>query len=844
MASIKLYKPLLLGIMGMLCSILISPAVAQERKDKESIVPAQMFSPGDIGSYRKLFIWLAEGWLDPNQVLDADSNTTMHYLATNWQDLLRDAVRRGGACNRKNANGATPLHFAAAQGHAGPGLASILPLLRCGADPNLQDARGVTPVHAIYRSVKETNSIRPNRIEIELRGNTVNRSVKETAGIYTFGHVSTTNLDFDRECFPCQGGGRLDILRTLLAAGAKPNVKDNGGDTPLMLVVKYRGNLFTELSHVKTLLEHDADPNTRDKSGATPLIVVVGRGSNSTNWNDESTVPIIKALLKAGADPDLRDSEGDTPLIHAAKHEDDIVSEMEAILAGGADPCLRDRKGKVPWEYTDKGSGRWQLLSKAGGQVNRVTGICSRDLLEAEQQEKKLKLARGVRRRIQSCLKQQGHDPGTPDGLFGPRTRQAIRAWQIAQRETKAATGFLTQGQADELRTACKVAVSPLCTGQTGSSCWMEVSNQPGCYKWNPNPAPEETVTWSGSCRDGKVSGRGKVTWRYRKDGAWRTSSQEGEYRDGKGQDGHWVFHENDVAHEGSFVNNKKHGLWVKPGFGRGDWICFSNGEQYGESACLSYVDRTMQAKRRAQLRIGPGASYSEGGMLRADEKVQVTAEAGEWRWVKKEDGREGFVSASVLEELRRPKVVVKPQCIFAEDFVPWPKLQVLLKKYNYNLKREHLGIASDTSGYEEHEEDDEFTIAMYKRTGLRLERCWVKIDNVPNCYVFLGSLNELHFPAFIPQSIRRPRINWSGKCTDSVVSGEGTMGVNPWHGQRGFTEPNLKAFFAQGKRHEEIHDVYPGSERDRQGTRSVCYGRKARFVGIYRGHFGTVKKV
>ena len=100
-------------------------------------------------------------------MLDSDGNTTMHYLATNWQDLLRDAVRGGGACNRKNANGATPLHFAAAQNAAGPGRASILPLLRCGADPNLQDARGATPVHAIYRSVKQTIGNRPNRIEIE-----------------------------------------------------------------------------------------------------------------------------------------------------------------------------------------------------------------------------------------------------------------------------------------------------------------------------------------------------------------------------------------------------------------------------------------------------------------------------------------------------------------------------------------------------------------------------------------------------------------------------------------------------------------------------------------------------
>ena len=227
-----------------------------------------------------------------------------------------------------------------------------------------------------------------------------------------------------------------------------------------------------------------------------------------------------------------------------------------------------------------------------------------------------------------------------------------IRAWQIAQGQTKAATGFLTQSQADELQTACRVAVSPLCAGQTGKSCWMELSNRPGCYTWNPNPVPEETVTWSGSCRDGKVSGRGKVTWRYRKDGAWRTASNEGEYRDGKGQDGHWVYYSADGGvDEGPRVNGKNHGLWVKRGSGRRAWVCFSNGERYGESACVSDVDRTMQAKTRTQLRIGPDASFSESGVLQAEEKVRVTAEAGEWMWVGTEDGREGFVRASALKE-------------------------------------------------------------------------------------------------------------------------------------------------------------------------------------------------
>ena len=52
----------------------------------------------------------------------------------------------------------------------------------------------------------------------------------------------------------------------------------------------------------------------------------------------------------------------------------------------------------------------------------------------------------------------------------------------------------------------------------------MELANQPGCWLWNPNPQPDETVTWSGGCTGGKRSGKGEEVWRFREDGEWKTS--------------------------------------------------------------------------------------------------------------------------------------------------------------------------------------------------------------------------------------------------------------------------------------------------------------------------------
>ena len=40
---------------------------------------------------------------------------------------------------------------------------------------------------------------------------------------------------------------------------------------------------------------------------------------------------------------------------------------------------------------------------------------------------------------------------------------------------------------------------------------WIADSN--GCKIWNPNPKPNETVTWSGACVGGFGSGAGVLQW-------------------------------------------------------------------------------------------------------------------------------------------------------------------------------------------------------------------------------------------------------------------------------------------------------------------------------------------
>ena len=41
---------------------------------------------------------------------------------------------------------------------------------------------------------------------------------------------------------------------------------------------------------------------------------------------------------------------------------------------------------------------------------------------------------------------------------------------------------------------------------------WITTTNKP-CKVWNPNPEPNESVTWTGPCKDGYANGKGILFW-------------------------------------------------------------------------------------------------------------------------------------------------------------------------------------------------------------------------------------------------------------------------------------------------------------------------------------------
>lgn len=161
--------------------------------------------------------------------------------------------------------------------------------------------------------------------------------------------------------------------------------------------------------------------------------------------------------------------------------------EDEETAAGGADPWGQDPKeeetaaGEVDPPGEDVGAGREgsdvatkrlqgeyaaaldRFLSAEKGGSDYEAALSA--LLEREKEllakvvgPEEQELTPDERRRVQACLAEREFDPGAADGVFGPRTRTAIRAWQATQGREQ--SGRLDQSSARTLLEECEVVVA------------------------------------------------------------------------------------------------------------------------------------------------------------------------------------------------------------------------------------------------------------------------------------------------------------------------------------------------------------------------------------------------
>lgn len=87
-----------------------------------------------------------------------------------------------------------------------------------------------------------------------------------------------------------------------------------------------------------------------------------------------------------------------------------------------------------------------------------------------------------------------------------------------------------------------------------------------GCWVWNPNPQPGEAVTWSGRCPRGPAEGNGRGEWRWTAEGRAQVETFSGALRNGRLEGRGVVTWPNGNRYDGEWRDGRQHGRGVLTG--------------------------------------------------------------------------------------------------------------------------------------------------------------------------------------------------------------------------------------------------------------------------------------
>ncbi len=274
--------------------------------------------------------------------------------AIDARSAVRDYQRHIQAEGRPKSldtGGLTPLLYAARENC----IACVDVLLSNGADIDLPDPDGVSPVHV---AIMNANWDLAKRL-IE-KGADVNQwDIYGEAPLFTAvgGRARTGNAGSSIDA-PNETNG-LTIVRMLLEHGANPNMQlffrpanvrgatNTRGSTPLI-----RAANNNDMEVVKLLLEHGADATVYMADRQTPIhAVLAGRAS------EKDALELIRVLHEAGTDVNsvalvvhMEEVRGGSALHYAVRKR---YKEVIRLLASyGADLNLKDQDGLTALDYT------------------------------------------------------------------------------------------------------------------------------------------------------------------------------------------------------------------------------------------------------------------------------------------------------------------------------------------------------------------------------------------------------------------------------------------------------------------------------------------------------------
>ena len=252
-------------------------------------------------------------------------NTALFYAAQlDNTDIVQMLLEEGADPDLQDENGWSPLHVAAQYGY----LSTTRALLNGAADVNLPDNKGMTPLMlTLARGDERTYTI--------LLANGADPNYQDNDGNTALHHAVQANL--------------VDAIPLLLKAGASLTVANNQGQTPLD-VAEYD-------STAELLREAGATTGTQEESEPRPTIDLLALAGAEMTPLDQSFRDAVKAsdaaavagLLEQGANPLLVLPSGypilKTAVMEAVDSGDNEIVQL--LLASGADVNQLDGSGNA-----------------------------------------------------------------------------------------------------------------------------------------------------------------------------------------------------------------------------------------------------------------------------------------------------------------------------------------------------------------------------------------------------------------------------------------------------------------------------------------------------------------
>ena len=231
--------------------------------------------------------------LDPNFTLPSGNKLLMMAMAYGHTEVASALLDAGADIRATDRGGNTPLHVAAQAGN----LVLVKQLLEKGADPNVRTATSTTQV-----------------------GRGGGGGGRAVAG------GSLTPLMIAARA------NQLEMMKTLVTAGADPKLRADNGTTTLMYAAG------AKLATVKYAYEIDPDVDVVNQSGQTPIHASVGFGG--AQRTQDEIVEVIQFLADKGAKLDEVDAAGRTPITIADVGPIDKAVELltALILKSGSTP--------------------------------------------------------------------------------------------------------------------------------------------------------------------------------------------------------------------------------------------------------------------------------------------------------------------------------------------------------------------------------------------------------------------------------------------------------------------------------------------------------------------------